>query len=216
MLQVYSIFSFSVFHISLLAVPWYGKHRHASSLFSIFLELFSCSLLSLRERESIFLFYFLIISFFSHSMSTHSSTFTVGSEFLLSSPSATRFFLSSYITRFINNTNVQTGISTFTNGSRGLIIYAPAYPGATYGNMSVNFGEAPKNVSDPASLLSSFIAYGGGYLIFSSFCPFAFLLSPLGTTFLIFFALVLRGYAPVINVLPLLGPSLSLPLLLSL
>jgi hypothetical protein len=56
-----------------------------------------------------------------------------------------------------------TGLGTYTNGSRGGIVYLPAYKGASYGNMSVNFGDLPAS-DDPADILSSFVAYLGAYL----------------------------------------------------
>lgn len=44
-------------------------------------------------------------------------------------------------------------------------MYAPAYPGATYGNVSVNFGREfpdPQNPSD-SQIVNSRSAYGGAY-----------------------------------------------------
>jgi len=65
---------------------------------------------------------------------------------------------------FVNDTDLTTGLQSDTNSPRGLIIYAPAYKGASYGNMSVMFGQAPAG-TDPASMLASFIAYAGGYQV---------------------------------------------------
>jgi hypothetical protein len=66
----------------------------------------------------------------------------------------------------VNNTDLTTGLQTYNNGPRGGIIYVPAYPGAAFGNMSVNFGDLPTNASDPTSILASFVAYAGGYVVY--------------------------------------------------
>jgi len=62
---------------------------------------------------------------------------------------------------YVNDTNLVIG-PVYNNGPRGSVVYFPAYPGALYGNVSVNFGEIPKSNAD-SDVLSSFIAYAGAY-----------------------------------------------------
>lgn len=66
--------------------------------------------------------------------------------------------------KYINDTKILTGESSYNNGPRGSVTYVPAFPGASYGNVSVDFGEEPNGTSSDA-LLASFVSYAGGYQV---------------------------------------------------
>jgi hypothetical protein len=66
-----------------------------------------------------------------------------------------------YFSALTNGVWVNTGV-----GKIGNIVYAPAYPGALFGNMSVAYGNVLPATTDPTTALDDFSGYTGGYLFF--------------------------------------------------
>jgi hypothetical protein len=74
---------------------------------------------------------------------------------------------------YVNTSTIQNGVWVNTGvGKIGNIVYAPAYPGALFGNMSVGYGTPflPTN-SECMTVLSDFSGYTGGYRVFPEANP---------------------------------------------
>jgi hypothetical protein len=67
---------------------------------------------------------------------------------------------------YFNSSKIINGVNTLGGvGKIGTIMYAPAFPGALYGNMSVCYGTVMNSSNTPNEALSGFSAYTGPYVV---------------------------------------------------
>lgn len=68
---------------------------------------------------------------------------------------------------YVNTSTLTDGVWVNTGaGKIGNIVYAPAFQGALYGNMSVSYGHNLPSTSDCTTVLNDFSGYTGGYTVF--------------------------------------------------